>query len=335
MENPTKQTFFIAGVPRSGTTLLQAMLDHHSEIAVCPETNIFNVIDRILADKEIKKDWQYKQLIAVLHQRLKDFNDPAFKVVDAFQTAHASCTGSTSEILSALKGNYLFAKGKKIFGEKTPENIYYLSTIRKVCPQAKLILIVRHPLDVTCSLLRSFEKSPVGKSYFAARKLQKAAIFIKRGLLVINQLEGLFPDKAHIVYYEQLVNDPQRELKQLCEFLQVNYEPGMLEFYKRDLILENTPVLENIHQHLSNPVSSNRTQKYLTELRPFERQWVKTFLGKSIRNTPYELPSEPAKWPMRYHFQFVLAHLNFSLKTYYWREAIKKGSNYLRLIANR
>ncbi|WP_020535690.1 sulfotransferase family protein [Lewinella cohaerens] len=335
MKTPPQQTFFIAGVPRSGTTLLQLLLDHHSEIAVCPETNIFNVIDRVLANKEIKKDWQYEQLIAVLNQRLKDFDDPAFSVMNAFQAAHSSYSGSTTELLNALRESYLSAKGKKIFGEKTPENIYFLSTIHKVCPQAKIILIVRHPLDVTCSLLKSFQKSSVSRSYSASRLLQKAAIFVKRGLLAIKQLERLFPGKAYIVYYEQLVKNPQKELQQLCQFLQVNYESGMLDFYNRDLIRENTPVLENIHQHLSNPISSNRTQKYLTELRPFERQWVKTFLGKSISNTHYELPSETAKWPMRYHIQLVLARLNFSLKTYYWREVLKKSWNYLRLKANR
>lgn len=335
MNPPPQQTFFIAGVPRSGTTLLQLLLDHHSEIAVCPETNIFNVIDRVLANKEIKKDWQYEQLIAVLNQRLKDFDDPAFDIVAAYQASHSSYAGGTAFLFNSLKNNYLSTKGKKIFGEKTPENIYYLSTIRKVCPQAKVILIVRHPLDVICSLLKSFQKSSVSRSYSASRLLQKAAIFVKRGLLAIKQLERLFPDKAYIVYYEQLVKNPQKELKQLCQFLQVNYESDMLGFYNRDLIHDNNPVLENIHQHLSNPISSNRTQKYLTELRPFERQWVKLFLGKSINATPYNLSSETAKWPMQYHIQLVLAHLNFSLRTYYWREVLKKSWNYLRLKANR
>jgi hypothetical protein len=335
MENPPQQTFFIAGVPRSGTTLLQLILDHHSEIAVCPETNIFNIIDRVLADKEIKKDWQYEQLMAVLHQRLKDFDDPAFDVMNAFQVAHASYSGSTAKLLSTLSENYLSAKGKKIFGEKTPENIYFLSTIHRVCPQAKVILIVRHPLDVISSLLKNFQKTRAYQGYSAARLLQKAAIFVKRGLFAIRQLEVHFHNNAHVIYYEQLVNNPQKELKQLCQFLQVNYEPGMLDFYNRDLIHKNKPILENIHKQLSYPISSSRTQKYLTELRPFERQWVKTFLRKSISTTPYKLPSETAKWPMRYHVQLMLAHLNFSLKTYYWREALKKVGNYLRLKANR
>lgn len=161
---------FIVGCPRSGTTLLQRMLDNHPQLAV---TN-----DAAFILKALKVVYQIKK------SRIKEGHDPAMtqQVVDFLLTddrfarmrlpadrvreAAARC-GTYGAFVSALYDEFARMHGKPLAGDKTPDYARRLPVLHGLFPQAKFIHIIRDGRDVALSTLEWTATDHKGPCNFA------------------------------------------------------------------------------------------------------------------------------------------------------------------------
>lgn len=149
------QIGFIVGVPRSGTTLLSAILNRHSSIAVTPETHFF----RILFDDPIIRQAMLDDLASGLRQY--------FDRLDSIRRdKNEAWAPSVAEIISFCNGDHrpenvfsalcrLLAKPKNdtlLILEKTPSHLLHTDAIRKFFPKASVIHVIRDGRDVASSL---------------------------------------------------------------------------------------------------------------------------------------------------------------------------------------
>jgi len=105
--------------------------------------------------------------------------------------------------------------------EKTPRHVLHLETIGHAFPDAVFVNVVRDPIDVASSLLGvPFEASRSMLSY-AQRWLE--SIQVARAYAKAN------PDRIRTVVYERLVHEPEAQVRELCQFVDLEYEPRMLE----------------------------------------------------------------------------------------------------------
>ncbi len=212
-----EKMLFIVGVGRSGTTLLQSMLNAHPDIAFTPETHFIKkyivpwfagkcrLDDALRARQKEDPDLKRLQLPGdAFADALKDGNDP----VEQFRNLLAA---------------YVRRADKRHAGDKDPLNIEYLPQIRKAFPDAYVLHIIRDPRDVMLSRVRS--------DWGKGRPLL-AHICEHRAHLGKARREGpaFFGDRYIELFYEDLVRAPENTLTRVCERVGMEYSTDMLRY---------------------------------------------------------------------------------------------------------
>ena len=95
--------------------------------------------------------------------------------------------------------------------DKTPQNVYGLPLIKALFPEAKIIHIIRNPLNVVSSLVRGRGLLP--------QNLIGAINFWKEAALIINTMKPLFGDNLYELKYENLTQYPNKEISSLLSYL--------------------------------------------------------------------------------------------------------------------
>ena len=136
-KSPAHQGIIVLGTPRSGTTLLRRLLDAHPDIACPGETNLLNSAARFMRSEKIAEGVDIGVMSGLrfcgfeeqdVLERLREF-------VFQFHREHAR------------------RAGKPRWAEKTAFDAFYVDEIERLCgDEAFFICMIRHGMDVTCSL---------------------------------------------------------------------------------------------------------------------------------------------------------------------------------------
>lgn len=175
--------------------------------------------------------------------------------------------------------------------EKTPSHIRRFDDAHRLYPEAKLICIVRDPRDVAASYKR--RGLTVERCITFWRKAAKSvAKWQRKDIPVL------------VVSFEGLLRQPPETLVQVCEFLRLPYEPGMLDYWKADRMWQGTqqvkmPVDESDkkgHRDLRNwqmhqPLMPSRIGTYANSLQPDELENIVSSLSHLAIPYGYELGS--------------------------------------------
>lgn len=260
--------FFIFGSPRSGTTLLAQCLNNHTDIIVPDETDFIIpwafVFDRI-RDSEIGKDLLLKLIThsTAFQKSIGEYlpKERLAKIINdsAYQPA---------QMLDAVYAELAKAAGKKIAGDKSPNDLLFLRMLVKVGgiegPHMKLVHIVRDIRDVMVSLNR-------------VRWVDDLDLYFPRFWSNSNlYLHSLYRKKTSeylLVRYEDMVCDPERTFRGICRFLRVDFQEEMLDFRRFSARYQGEPA----HAKLYTPISAGHIGAYRRELgretvRAYERQ---------------------------------------------------------------
>lgn len=213
--------FFIVGAGRSGTTLCRRILAAHPQIHVTPEARISMAIRVYRRNRHmIWEDLVRVTLGAFSFTR--EFRDFDFHLLGVYTTLARLPPRERS--LARILDEVYRAHGKRHtpgfvhWGDKTPSNARYLSSIHAVFPDCRVIHMVRDGLDVTRSSVRA-EVAPDVES--AAKRWRTEAMAGHRW--VRNH-----PNQALTVRYERLVSEPTVVAQELCRLLDIPFEPAML-----------------------------------------------------------------------------------------------------------
>src|SRR5262245_32845292 len=122
--------FFVVGYPRSGTTLVSVLLDRHSRLCVTPETAFFDEVAPLLTSP------RDAVLMRVLGKwrRLPELGLEPEMVLRRL----GKKSWSAGDVFAAILDLYALGKAKVRCGEKTPQHLIHVPTIRRLFPQAKI-----------------------------------------------------------------------------------------------------------------------------------------------------------------------------------------------------
>jgi len=207
---------FIVGVGRSGTSLLQSMLNAHSKISFIPETHFLRKY--VFKSSTVVDVKNIDSIIETLNN--DDFlraKIPAIEIVEIGM--------GYVDIYDALLDVYLKRKGKEIIGDKDPRNIDFLSQLNTFYPEGKVVHMIRDPRDVVLS--RTKADWSKGRSFYLHAYMYITQI--QRGRRLGKEKYGINYTE---IFYEDLISDPVKVLNELCYFLNVNFEEKMLDFSK-------------------------------------------------------------------------------------------------------
>ena len=215
---------FVVGVGRSGTTLLRLMLDAHSELAMPPETHFFASLRSASGELKFGPSDAVEAIVDDEHRRWNDFGMEEEELLARFE---AIPRFNLADALRAFYSLYAEKQGKERWGDKTPDYIERMRQIKGVLPEARFIHVIRDGRDVTVSTNKRIierghrDPMPPGRS---AKRWQKKILKARAdGPKLGEYLE---------IRYEDLVTDTEAQLRKVCEFSQLEFEPGMLDYHE-------------------------------------------------------------------------------------------------------
>lgn len=201
---------FLLGVPRSGTTLLAAMLDRHPAVTAPPEPWL------MLALAELGR-------VSPRHPAGSGLVGSA---VDQF-LGRDGLILSARGAATAVYQNYLEQSGASIFVDKTPRYALILDFIVSVFPRAHYIWLRRNPMDVAASYLTTW-RTDLAK--MLASRMDAPEIFdLTVGLDRLIEFRRRRTGFVHVVHYENLVNDPRQELAELLPHIGLEADGSTIE----------------------------------------------------------------------------------------------------------
>jgi len=230
---------FILGLPRSGTTLVERILSSHSKVASLGEVNNF-------AFSMIHTVGPHKGKMDLIEKSISiDFNQLA--------TRYSHATRGYG-----IKAEFLI--------DKTPLNFLYLGLIKKAFPNAKIIHLIRHPLDSCFAMYKTLFRMGYPFSY----NLQDIGeYYVAYHQLMVHWRE-VFNGDFFDLDYRLLVNQPQGQSKALIEYCQLDWQPSILDFHQN-----NAPSATASAVQVRQPIyksSVNRWQHYEKQLESLKYQ---------------------------------------------------------------
>jgi len=226
---------FIVGCARSGTTLLQRIINAHGRIAITPESHwICRLFEqgRGLTPGGLVTPELIPRLIQDLSPRFARLSIGQAELLRLLASDRAVDYAS---FVSGIFDLYGKAKGKEVVGNKTPGFVRKIPTLQRLWPQARIVHLCRDGRDVCLSMinrpLNHVNRGPL--CTWGQDAVTTAALWwewsVQLGRQAGNSLgSGLYYEMR----YESLVAQPAGECAALCAFLGVPFEEAMLHFHE-------------------------------------------------------------------------------------------------------
>lgn len=242
-----KGLIFVGGCPRSGTTLVQNMLDSHPDVCGGPE------FDRVPD-------------IVRLRNKLR-------ASVDSGRIGVFCSTEDIDREIGALIENLLLPYAEKrgcgLISEKTPWNVLMFQDLLEIFPEARFVFCVRDPRAVVASMLQvnaRYKGKGLNPPAFG-RNVAASIETIKKtndaGFTAARQ-----SDRVFTTVYERLVDDPERETARLCDFLRLGWSEQMInpagKSHDGERLLDNLWYTREMYDRNPEPNRAHRWKEQLT-----------------------------------------------------------------------
>lgn len=280
IQHVSASPIFVVGSPRSGTSLLRVILNRHPAISLCDETHFFYyVYTRRRAFGDLSDEDNRRRLIErylAIHRIQRIGMD-----VPALSDELMRHGTSYATFFSTILKFYAVAKGKRRHGEKTPHHALYTQTLCDWYPHCKVIHLIRDPRDVVGSLLRM----PWANNSVTANA--------RSWLLYTRSAEQISQSSNYcLVRYEDLVQNPEVELKRICTFIDEAYHPAMLDSDSNEGKQEVAS--EWWFQRAKRPVTNDRVGKWREQLTPEQIALIEWIVAPVMRQFGYAPENEHA-----------------------------------------
>jgi tetratricopeptide (TPR) repeat protein len=205
------QPIFILGFPRSGTTLVEQTLSAHPHIAAGDELPLIHEITAIMP-RMLASPLGYPEALAELWM------------------------GDQREGLDNLRDYYLqkvrqmgvLLKGIMRFTDKMPLNETHLGLIALLFPEAPLIHVLRHPLDIMVSAF----SNQFTHGFYCASDLETAARHYVRVMDLVQHYRSEMTLRYLPIRYEDIVAEQEANVRAMLAFIGEKFDKACLTFHK-------------------------------------------------------------------------------------------------------
>lgn len=228
---------FVIGLPRTGTTLLDRMLSSHTAISSIGESYAF-----------------------VMALQLAVGGTPGIALAPADLRAALALDSPESVAAAYMRFiRHRLVGPCQMFIDKFPENFMYAGWIAKAFPDARFVLVRRDPMDTCLALYKQV--------YFRySYTFDDLAEYMSAFDRLIRHWANLLEDRFVEVRYENMVTQPEQELRRLMDHIGMAFEPGMLAFERNQ-----QPVFTASAVQVRAPLHGNsigKWKRYATQLAP-------------------------------------------------------------------
>ena len=240
-EQPTgydnKEAIFVLGLPRTGTTLIERILSAHSDVFAAGELNNFSTelmrqITSTLGQGAVDKK-RAVELSAVI-----DFKALGKNYIDSTRPR----TGHTPRFI-----------------DKLPLNFLYIGLIAKALPQAKFVVLERHPMDTCFAMFKTL----FGQAYPFSYDLTELGEYYCAYKQLMSHWRSVLGERILVVKYEDMVANQREQSEKLLHYCQLPWQEACFNFHQQDAGVSTASAIQ-----VRQPIYKSSVQRW----RQFEDQ---------------------------------------------------------------
>ncbi len=225
-----KKIIFILGMPRTGTSLVEQIISSHSEVYGGGEILLLS---------------SYFQKFFNLIEDKKDTTNLFYK----FRNSYLNFLNKMSNA--------------NIITDKAPLNFRWIGFIKSIFPNSIIIHCTRDPFENSWSIY----KNEFEGGMFFSNDIKDIASYYKIYQDLINFWKKNFKNQIFDLKYEDLINNPEKKIKELIKFCDLNWQQSCLEFYKNKKIIKTVSFSQARKPIYKNSIKGTLNfKKYLKEL---------------------------------------------------------------------
>ena len=205
------QPIFVLGFPRSGTTLMEQTLSAHPKIVAGDELPLINDLTGLMP-RMLNSPLGYPEALAELW--MGDQREGLDNLRDYY--------------LQKVQQMHILTEGATWFTDKMPLNETHLGLIALLFPEAPLIHVIRHPLDIMVSAVSNH----FTHGFFCASALETAATHYVRVMDLVQKYRSEMALRYLPVRYEDMVTDQENTVRSVLDFIGEPFDPKCLQFHE-------------------------------------------------------------------------------------------------------
>jgi len=278
---------FLLATERSGSNLTRSILNAHPDLTAphpletaYPWRSTASPNDlqpsrrrRLVRDVLVNKNYSFQPLVESLsisnvQKRVESADVPSYLTVQ-----------------ESLYGEYVRETDTERWVSKDPGLWHYLDEVLSYYDDPKFVYLVRDARDVVLS----FKRSNVGEyhPYNTSRRWREEQ---SAGLALLDALDDR---RIHLLRYQDLLQDPESEVRDLCSFLDLPFEERMLYYYDTEEAKRESASAE-VLENLSIPIKSDNFGKFHDKLTGEEIKIVETIAGEELEALGFDLVNDGA-----------------------------------------
>jgi hypothetical protein len=302
--NVTSAPIFIVGPSRSGTSMLREVFNRHPDVWITRETHYFDDLRRRRsASRDEIEDYFLRigtrAYGAAFSADEADENDRL-----RLRAAAAQLGTGRDAYFEAFCRLCAAREGRARWGEKTPRHVFRVDELLAAYPEARVICMARDPRAVVASYrdwTRRPELSPDVDSPFAEDRqrarssygLLLSCLMCKSALAAgLRAAHRHGPDRVRVVAFEALAHAPRATLQELCSWLDVTFDEGMLD----------VPIVQSSYASRgARGISTAPLERWRTRLSYQETRTIEAACARVMRSLGYVRATEGWAGPALLH----------------------------------
>lgn len=219
-----RDPIFVVGMHRSGSTLIEQILASHPQIEGTAELSVMQQLwERLGRSAAVRDRGPFQELLSLDSATIRAIGEEYLDRTKAFRLTD-----------------------RLFFIDKLPANWLHLGLIRLALPNAKIIEARRHPLACGFSNFKQNYSHGMRFSY----SLEAIGIFYRDYLRFMDHMERVQPAAVHRVVNERLIDDPDREVRRMLQFIGVPFDSACLDFHRNPRAVQ-TPSAEQVRRPIN------------------------------------------------------------------------------------
>lgn len=295
----TQPMIFVTGASRSGTTVVTRILDGHSDVCGLRETHFFGEFCDPRHDPADKAIDLSRAMTALFVRQNEGILSTSRRSSDPGLAAVLEAVGEqgAAEAFAVAAAAFASRAGKLVPCEQTPRNIYYARELLEWYPQARFVHVLRDPRGVMASQKFRWRRRSLMADPSQMSRTQQLRTWINYHPYTVARLWNAATRLAlqlenhprfFLLRFEDLVRDPPSYVRRVCDFLQIEYEPRMLD-------IEHLNSSHVSAAHSRRGLDPASVEAWKGRLSRSERAIVHRRCGTLMRRTGYS--DEPVAMP--------------------------------------
>jgi tetratricopeptide (TPR) repeat protein len=204
---PAPDPIFVVGLPRAGSTLIEQILASHSSVEGTQELPDITMIARTVANRTTRAEG------TAYPRALEKFSADELRALGEQYLAQTRIQRKTPA---------------PFFIDKMPNNFAHIGLIHLILPNARIIDARRHPVGCCFSCF----KQHFARGQTFTYDLGEIARYYRDYVELMAHFDAVLPGRVHRVFYENMIDDTEAEVRRLLGYCGLPFEDGVLRFHE-------------------------------------------------------------------------------------------------------